>query len=316
MKIAIGKAGVSVQELFNDDTNGRYLEVHMLYEAFIRNIGPYDTVELIDKDIAFKIGRPFVYDKIFVLNNVKEKVGISEINLYKYIAIELNYVLTDLRLLYNECMSLFNKVYTQSTEPIYSLKNKQYYSGMPELASIYHKYCPHHLKENLFAWGGGVRDRKEDMQKYFFNNIAENLGFNLFIKNKVTDTRVPIKVFHKVLENSKYTLVINNKSYNDYGFITWRYYEAICRDVITFLDDKVDRHNIINLPRNIKHFLTVNSIEDLQNKMQILENSESLKNHILREQNKLLFGKKNGKYTVNSLLNLGKENKEDCDDEL
>lgn len=323
MRIGIAKLNTKIEEIdAENDKNGRYTEVKMLLEAFNNYFFfTNTTIQLVDKDYFKNIGGYF--DVIFILNNVlKDRFdymyAFENLQIFRNNSVELNYIITDLRLIYNS--EFINNYFTQTIEKINIIHGKnQFYSGMPELALLNYSE-EYYKKDNDFIFGGGMRDREVDFNEYIYSFIidkdwiekAKLIKSEIYTKiknynesNKTYDNRIPLFYYYEELKRSKYSLIINDTSYNEAGFITWRFYENLKYDVISFFDNKVDKYNIINLPKYIKDFLIVNSVEELIRKMQLLNENNSFYKIIL-EANREYRRKfdKLGEYTVKSLLGI------------
>lgn len=293
MKIGICKLGINLIDVDTlADTNGRFKEMLALVSIFRTN---GHDVELIDKKSVNSY-----FDKIYILNGEITWMSMLEISIYKRFTNELYYILTDLRLINTSISKQFNIVYTQSNIQIPFIEAKQLYNGMPELAYYCSNSLPVLEKDIEFIFGGGLRDREEDFKNYF---SKEDETFMLLTKMPDRDTRVPINRYHNLLARSKYSLIINDKTYNENNFITWRYYENIANDVITFLDKKVDAGRIMPLPLNIRIALTVTDYDTLKYKMKVIEENKGLKEYFLDAQRKILTEEiKSGQFTYNKLM--------------
>lgn len=308
MNIGITKLNCDVNDIKNTsaDKNGRYKEILTLITSF--SAAGYQCELTGVFDLKY-------YNVIYVLNGVldTDETYIEQLKQLKKRCNSLNYILTDLRLINTEISKICDCVLTQSTENIPFIYSKQLYNGMPELAATCAENTRSFEKEELFIFGGGIRDRVEDFNEYLLNQPT----FNLFYKSidGSVDTRLPIDEYYNQLNKSKYTLVINDIQYNKYGFITWRYYESIARNVITFLDYKVDKNKIIKLPEWVRKFVTVKSRDELLHRMKLINMNKCLYLDILDEQTQLLTPDVvSGRFTVNCLLaSLERSHPSGCD---
>jgi hypothetical protein len=308
MKIGICKLGTLVSQMdTKNDMNGRYREIYMLKQAF-DNYSGVRSVEVID---IGTLNKDDLYDKIFMLNNVIDCYSYREIKTYKAHTKEMNYILTDLRLVNNIIAPLFNTVFTQTTVIIDTIKADQCYSGMPELA-VFGERDKINKKDIDFIFGGGTRNREDDFQEYILNaldddklNTLAHMKFTIGDESDYIDTRVPINKYLKNVSRSKYSIVINDPEYNKYGFISWRYYENISRAVITFIDSEVDKCEIIHMPPYIRKFLSVSSYQEMKDKIIELEGCEMFRKLIHEAQyDQITYAMKTGVYTVNKLLKI------------
>ena len=304
MRIGLGKLHTSKRALQGaHDTNGRYLEITALHQAF--EAAGHDT-DLVDVESAAH------YDTLFILNNeiLEPWRAFSELAWYRQITKRLVYIVTDLRLVHPVIGSQVDAFATQSPVKCLDTTVPQFYSGMPELAvyiaenELFYS-IDHSNRSNLFIFGGGDRDRKEDFDTYILQDWR-NAQLYLKLLDKGVDTRVSIDKFHRALHNSKYTLIINDKSYNETGFNTWRYFESVSRDVITFLDHKVDKYQHLPLDPETRAWLTVKDRHELVEKMMLLELNREQKFKIQAAQTRgLSEAMTTGTFTIEALLGGG-----------
>lgn len=127
----------------------------------------------------------------------------------------------------------------------------QMYSWVPEIFYTYTRQekC---VKENKLIFGGGVRDNEHKIKEYL--NAVPSVAY---LKTDSTDNRLPYDKYLKELAKYKFALIIGRKKYNELGWVTPRYCEAIANDVFPICDSSYDISN---------HFggLCVSSSEELQ----------------------------------------------------
>lgn len=307
MKIGFYKLGITKDMIdLKQDKNGRFKELLALVKIFA-NQG-HDTY-MLDKNSKIE-----GFHKIYVLNGVINVVEhCKELEYLRQNTLQLNYILTDLRLICDEIVPYFNIIYTQSIKPIKSIKAEQKYSGMPELAvycsglssiQIEDLYWHYNFdkRKNLFIFGGGIRNREKDVQKYILKN---NFTFYGKSPDGKFDNRLPIDKYHEELRNTKYSILIQDEEYNKVGFITWRYYENIAHGVITFIDKKCDKYKIIPLSQNVRDLLTVSSGKELKENIKAFESNKFLRMHVLSSQLGLIkHSMITGEYTYNKLMEM------------
>jgi hypothetical protein len=315
-KIGIIKIGTKLENIqVKKDKNGMYKELVDLC-VIMRTFGNKEgySIYFLDNELL-KQHHLNSFDVIYVLNGIIISNTIAELEQIKQYTKRLFYILTDLRLINHNIIQYFNAIYTQAKylEEYYYIT--QYYNGMPELAlyninkeQIKQYYNNFNFKQKLFVFGGGFKDRSEKIFEYILNNKLKDNRFEFYGKgymfNKEFDTRVPINEYHKILIDTKYSIVIADKENNANGFITWRYFENIARGIITFFDYEYDKDNLIDLDKTTKEFLRVKNGQELIDKINILENNEQVRQKVLDEQLKLISEYKiSGEYTYNQLMN-------------
>lgn len=258
MKIALYKIGTnhSMIENYCKDKNGMFKELLMLRKLLIK-FG--DTCDLYANTISMLDN----YDIGFVLNGVESEDEFEKILSLRKHCGKLGYIMTDLRLKPNaKYENMFDAIYTQTTEQILDNWVPEYYSGMPELAMF--EANPDVIsneKDIKFIFGGGLRDRVDSFNKYIELDESvslngsrayralglETLECDIYVKDEATgfDNRLPIDQYHMMLDRSMYSILIADEEYNDFGFITWRFFENLARGVITFIDTRCDKYGII-----------------------------------------------------------------------
>lgn len=160
-------------------------------------------------------------------------------------------------------------------------------------------------KKDIIYFAGDERDRTDDMQEYIWNKnnvIWNGKSHTLNIRNKVS-----IKEVEENYKKYKYTIVIADKEYNKYNFVTQRFYEASINGVIPFLDSKFDQDNLI-LAKN--HFLRVNNYKELNEKINYLQKNDNIYQFVINDIIKILQNAKNDvlNFLINFMLKLQKDN--------
>lgn len=203
---------------------------------------------------------------------------------------DLRLIVTDLRFFDNT--SMYDKIYTQSPEigefllPIFI-----YYKWKKPL-----HWSPRSIK---YYFGGGMRDRKKDFLEYVYRDECEYKA-KIEIDHKIVDNRVGRNEHLKLLQNSRYSIVIADRSYNSCGFITMRHYENMMNGVISFVDEKYDPYETIIRKSD---FRRVSSFEELQEKMDWLDSDISKRIRAAEMQYKEIKKEHvNGKYIYDKLI--------------
>lgn len=257
MRIGIYKVGTSIISFCND-TNGRFKEVKML-ASVIKDKG--HEVHIIVKDSI--INDIIEYDKIFVLNGVFDEDGLEEdyVRLLRKQTGCLSYILTDLRLKppknLLEGPDKFDYIFTQTKQKLFPEGILEAYSGMPELAlyKMDMEKAYNSKREYDFIFGGGIRNRSKDFKNYVLQIADRDFLKSVVLmkdEEKGIDTRVCIDKYYEMLYNSKTSVIIADEEYNDVGFITWRFFENLSKGVISIVDNKFDKYDIIkkNIPKD------------------------------------------------------------------
>ncbi len=303
MRIQLYKIGIpEINQIeVENDTNGRFTELLM-----VRNLlEEYGHEVFIEGNQAVDI--------LFLFNGIWNAKEIYNVNALIQNAKQVSFINTDYRLseIPRTPYNLHKKIdfyFTQTKQKIANIEQK--YNGMPELACYKSNIPIKTNKSNLFIFGGGIRNRREDMLMYF-EEIRRAYGedlMKLFIKTSEKDHRIPIQQYHQELLDSRYSLVIMDQEYYDIGFITWRFYENLSKGVISFVDSRADKYNLMVTKNS---FLRVNDPIELVEKIKLLElgnNREIFLEKIYNQSNEHTVHKindlKNGKYTYKCLLNL------------
>lgn len=115
---------------------------------------------------------------------------------------------------------------------------KQFYSWVPELFYKYTKVNYTNRKYNKLIFGGGVRDNENKITEYL--SSVPSISFT---KTSNSDTRLPYTEYLRKLAKYKCALVIARQAYNNIGWVTARYVEAVANNVIPICDTYYDNGN-------------------------------------------------------------------------
>lgn len=276
MKIGIHKIGFETYNslVLGRDTNGMAHEVTLLINLF-RNNG-YD-VNYINSNEFDK------YDTAFIFNGTEK--GTSNITFLRGLTNELNYLLTDSRFYEasksSACTKMIDNYFVQSDRKMYDTDNV--YNSMLHILPLYEYYLQDRpeivFKEKQYKdrllFGGSVRDREDKVYEYLIRPRVDH-----FLKTSKGDNRLPIGEYRLQLMKYGFGIVLINPLDAMIGNITWRYYESIINNVITFIDINSDPRKVIT---NID-FLYVNSYREMEEKMDFLLNNEVAIRTMLKDQ--------------------------------
>jgi hypothetical protein len=123
----------------------------------------------------------------------------------------------------------------QSTNEIEGINIRQRYSFVPEL--FYNNGIINEQDNKLF-FGGGVRDKEQRIKQYLNNCNSASL-----LKTDSEDNRLPYNEYIKELSKHKFALIISRKPYDELGWVTSRFVEAISNWVYPIVDEKYDKYN-------------------------------------------------------------------------
>lgn len=185
----------------------------------------------------------------------------------------LDFLLTDLRLVpeNKELYNLFNTIYTQATKPIPGIpEEKQKYGGVAQFLPYKHEWSRTveeaiKAKKTPFYFGGTERGRLDDYIEYVWrpNHVITTKTAFFNMENRVTRDE-----YMKLLDDTKYSIVIADVEYNQNHFITPRPYENFMHDIISFTDHKFDPDGTI-IP--LDHWLRVHNFKEMYEKIMHLE---------------------------------------------
>ena len=185
----------------------------------------------------------------------------------------LDFMLTDLRLvpIDTEDYKLFNKIYTQATAIIPGIPaDKQVYGGVAEFLPYKHQHRLSvkeslRLKKTGFYFGGTERGRLMDFIEYVWRPghvITTKTAF-FQLENRCTRDE-----YMRLLDDTKYSIVIADVEYNENHFITPRPYEYYMHDIVCFTDNKYDPDGHL-IP--LDSWLRVNNYKELKEKINFLD---------------------------------------------
>jgi hypothetical protein len=191
----------------------------------------------------------------------------------------LDFMYTDMRLLPStgNVFQYVRNIYTQSKNyiAINNLGNqnsgKQKYGGIAEIRPYKCKFKD--IRDSLnykdgginYYFGGTERGRLKDFIEYAWRPGCKLTTKSAFLN---INNRVTRDVYLNNLYATKYSIVIADEDYNEHNFITPRHYENILHDVISFIDDKFDRSELLV---SLKDWRRVDNYMQLQSKMNELD---------------------------------------------
>lgn len=245
------------------------------------------------------------YDRIFLYSGTfsKDKIGEDIIPQLRALTANLNFMLTDLRLIPLQNMFfLFDHVYTQSTRDLDIIPTSipQSYGKVADFLAYGHVWK--NLEEVLkgknieFYFGGTFRDREKTMMEYV---MREGHVVTTKDDKRGIDTRVDRNEYMKLLDRAKFSITIADESYNIAHFITPRFAENILHDIIGFVEEDFDQDEELI---SKKHFLRVSSYKEMRQKMDEINIDDKLYRQLLFEQrNRITEGMINGDYVYRCL---------------
>lgn len=215
-----------------------------LYSDVDKNGGLYEYNLIKNATKEIKVNN----DILLIINGKKSFYDMQCIN-----AIWNNYnihifVITDAVALNDELANRCDYVLHQSIRNLPNITKPQYYSYIPELF-----YNPYHdnivsftKKADLVFFGGGIRDNKD-----IFAYLDEiNLPTYLITKtDNGEDNRINYDECQKLMGTCKFALILSRHSYNDIGFVTPRFIEAVNNWCVPIVLDSYDADNIFNIEK-------------------------------------------------------------------
>lgn len=214
------------------------------------------------------------YDYIFMFCGVFNIFDISVSHDITTRAENVCYIYTDYNLTPND-ISLYDCCYTQS-------KRYGTYAALEQLV-VYHANIvnDNYKKDIQFYFGGTERDRLDDYLEYIWRP-----GHLIHGKSKFLDFNnyIPYSEHVETMRRTKYSIVIADVTYNQFGWVTPRYYENILNNIICFVDHKYDKDNLLSLPAT--DFRRVSNYKELREKIKILEENPQMYKEILCRQQK------------------------------
>lgn len=151
----------------------------------------------------------------------------------------------------------------QSPNPLDYIKCRQTYGYVPELF-FYEKIEERANQMDLCLFGGANTGRQELFNKYLFDEIGK-VREKMFVVCKeyyqsgavAYDDRLGYDTFMDLMSFFKYSLVIARKDYNEIGWVTPRYIEAVSRNCLPICDEQFDKYE------HFKSKILVNSYDML-----------------------------------------------------
>ena len=156
-------------------------------------------------------------------------------------------------------------------------------------------------------YGGTLRAgrRIKKIVNWYYNHPSLNIElFGNMDQDKIdVVAKKQYGIFHKpkfndpvnYLENSKKmnqalaTIVIGDDMYEETSTVQQRAYEAMCANVITFIDEKLDRpHNVYGFNAGLEKFLYLQSPSQIEKRIQMLKDNPLLREKILAMQQKIV----------------------------
>ena len=183
---------------------------------------------------------------VFCGSFAKDYYGDSVIPMLKKQTQQLDFVLTDYKLVPTNIKYLdyFDNIYCQATRPLFGKQTK--YCGSTFILYGHRTMNADDLndieliikdKTIDYSFGGTERNRLDDYLEYVWRpdcklmGKSDTLGF---------DNRVPATEYRKILDATKFSIVIADVNYNTDGFVTQRHWENLKHNIISFMDSKCD----------------------------------------------------------------------------
>ena len=95
--------------------------------------------------------------------------------------------------------------------------------------------------------------------------------------------------FCNKMHSSLSHVVVGDKIYEQTGYVPQRCYESICANVVTFIDYELDTYKrIFGFDEELKNFMYVKNVKDVENKIKQLKSDKELLNRILEKQHKVV----------------------------
>ncbi len=274
MRIGIYKPGKTIYFFENEEDHASWsYEVTQIAKIFAAHGDQVFILSKTDYDESIEnitAKETHGVDKIFVFNGVFENEN-KLIAQLQCICKDINLIVTDLALLPKR-MNIFKNIYSQS-------KNFHTYAAIEQ--NVLFNYQPHNpitQKTLYYYFGGTERGRLADIIEYIWRPACQWFGKSEFFKFK---NYIPYHKHLEKLEKAFSTIVIGDEAYNQIGFVTPRYYEAIKYDVIAFVDNKFDPDCLI-LQKD--DWCRVSSYQELYNKQRILKENKEAYNKIIALQ--------------------------------
>lgn len=147
-----------------------------------------------------------------------------------------------------EIINVADIVLHQSPKPLDYIKCRQTYGYVPELFFC-EKVEERANQMDLCLFGGANTGRQELFDRYLFNEIGK-VREKMFVVCKeyyqsgaiAYDDRLGYDTFMDLMSFFKYSLVIARKDYNEIGWVTPRYIEAVSRNCLPICDEQFDKY--------------------------------------------------------------------------
>ena len=243
-----------------------------LFEA---NILEKELVDIhCDKKVLIILNGKFfnIEEEVFLLSYMKSfdiKIFIAS----DIVALDNN------RSIINNCQYLLHQC--PANDMIEDDKLIQLYSWVPEVFYTYSKQLLVEEKQNKLIFGGGVRDNEHKISEYLSSVPSVS-----YLKTNTYDNRLEYTDYLMELAKCKYTIIIARQAYNDIGWVTARYCEAIANNTIPICDSTYDRSNHFAVVR-------VSSKEELKRMIEILNQSEEFYRSLLTQEHHKLASRQN-----------------------
>lgn len=183
------------------------------------------------------------------------------------------------RSIINNCQYLLHQC--PANDMIEDDKLIQLYSWVPEVFYTYSKQLLVEEKQNKLIFGGGVRDNEHKIFEYLSSVPSVS-----YLKTNTYDNRLEYADYLMELAKCKYTIIIARQAYNDIGWVTARYCEAIANNTLPICDSTYDRSNHFAVVR-------VSSKEELKQMIKMLNQSEEFCISLLKQEHHKLASRQN-----------------------
>lgn len=184
------------------------------------------------------------------------------------------FVMTDTTALeYVDLINKFDLVLHQSMLPIESIKAIQAYGYMPEM--FYEEVAINNMKANVVLFGGNDKNRKEELNKYIFDEKGNvNDGMLVLLKKCINglDNRIDHSVYLNLLNSCKYSLVVSSDWIYKHGWITSRMIEAFACNNIPIVSENYDKTNAYTHEYSrVRNYKDIQKILNGSNSKELLE---------------------------------------------
>ena len=128
-----------------------------------------------------------------------------------------------------------------NNDVISNLAIKQYYSWVPELFYKYNRSSTDTNKQEKVIFGGGVRDNGVKLEQYL-----SAVPSTAYLKTEDSDNRIGYFGYLLELSNCMFSFVVARTRYNELGWVTARYCEALAKNTLPICDSAYDSTNHFN----------------------------------------------------------------------